>query len=255
LPAHLGAAAARNAGVARARGEVIAFLDDDDVWLKEKIARQLPVLLAAGPDVAAVTCAAELRSEEGRVTVVAPSRDLSRLLLWQCPVAPSTVVLRRSAFEAVGGFDESLTRIEDWDMWLRLTDHHEFAVIPDVLVQRAVTDLPTDVGLHYALLAEDRLSERIDRLPARERRAVRAKHRLAQGVYLARLGEHRRARRALGEAWRLNPATVRPLVHLARPWVGEKAWQAVRRGRDRIREAIVARRGSRPGQPGGSRPR
>jgi glycosyltransferase involved in cell wall biosynthesis len=111
---HRGIAGARNAGVAAATGQLIAFLDADDEWLPEKLAMQVE-LLAVRDDVAAVH--AHMRSVLAPGTPCPPWLPAEWLTVAQPSYHPSTWLVRREAFDLIGTFDERFTAGEDFD-WL-----------------------------------------------------------------------------------------------------------------------------------------
>ena len=122
-----GAAAARNMGIAGARGQWIAFLDADDEWLPAKLEKQTAAI-SATPEATFVFCASEEFSFDGqslgdtfRGWPVTAGREAWKALLACNFVATPTVVARRALLVQLGGFDETLKVAEDQDMWIRLT--------------------------------------------------------------------------------------------------------------------------------------
>jgi glycosyltransferase involved in cell wall biosynthesis len=118
-----GVGAARNSGAAAARGRWIAFLDDDDVWAPDKLASQLAAATASGRGwvyTGEVHVDRELRLLGGGPPL--PPAEALRLLgsVNSIPAGGSTVLVRADLLTAVGPFDTSLRRTEDWDMWIRL---------------------------------------------------------------------------------------------------------------------------------------
>jgi len=115
-----GASAARNAGAAAATGEWLAFLDDDDEWLPGKLGRQLTWLEEMGGQFGATGILVAESDGTRKARPGPPSGQVpwGRLLEANL-VCTASVVMRRALFESVGGFDESLLRAEDWDLWLR----------------------------------------------------------------------------------------------------------------------------------------
>ncbi len=134
-----GLSGARNAGIRRARGEFIALLDSDDIFLPRKIERQVADL-AAHPECGVSYCRAVhfYDGDPGRTFDIAyryySGGEVFPHLLRMNFINPLTVVLRRSAIERAGLFDESYRRSEDWEYWVRLAYAGiEFRYLPEAL--------------------------------------------------------------------------------------------------------------------------
>lgn len=130
----IGGAAARNLGVTKAKGDLIAFLDDDDIWLEGKVDKQIAFL--NGHDSYGAVLCSELRvnMQTGHSSVSRPGRvDRRRLIAhFPCP-GTSCLMMRRPLFAMVGGFNPTLRRLQDWDFYLRLCAITELGVIREPL--------------------------------------------------------------------------------------------------------------------------
>lgn len=132
-----GASAARNRGVRETDGRWLAFLDSDDLWRPEKLACQLAALEARPECPACYT--EEVWYRHGRWANprkihAKPSGWIFSRCLALCLISPSSILLRRDVFDALGGFDESLPACEDYDLWLRLTSRHPVHLVPERLI-------------------------------------------------------------------------------------------------------------------------
>jgi glycosyltransferase involved in cell wall biosynthesis len=131
-----GPAMARNAAIERARGEWIAFLDDDDLWAPGKLRAQL-VRAEAGAHGFSYTGRIEVddRLNPLRNRPAAKPDDLLRELLATNPIGgPSNVVIRRDLLDRIGGFDERLPPLEDWDLWIRAAIEATADVCDELLI-------------------------------------------------------------------------------------------------------------------------
>jgi len=119
-----GVSAARNRGIAESSGQFIAFLDSDDLWLPQKLSEQVEFFNQM-PD--ALICQTEEvwirngRRVNPKKRHKKPSGMIFEPSLELCLVSPSAVMIRRSLFDRVGRFDETLPACEDYDLWLRIS--------------------------------------------------------------------------------------------------------------------------------------
>ncbi|MFP4391698.1 MAG: glycosyltransferase family 2 protein [Desulfohalobiaceae bacterium] len=133
-----GVAAARNLGIKKAKGEYIALLDSDDLWLLQKLQMQLEFTLQGGWQITqtdelwfrqGVRVNPGLRQQKRAGWIFEPSLEL-------CLVSPSCALFHRSLWEELGGFDEGLLAAEDYDFWLRCSLHYPVGFCPLKLVHR-----------------------------------------------------------------------------------------------------------------------
>jgi glycosyltransferase involved in cell wall biosynthesis len=124
--AHFGAGAARNAGIRHAKGEWIAFIDSDDVWLPRKL-ELVMAAIRAHPE-ANLVCHSEehIMKDGGRRPLdyggrYDPCRPVGPQLFFSNLFSPSAVTCTRSLLHKAGLFDESLASWQDYDLWLRMS--------------------------------------------------------------------------------------------------------------------------------------
>jgi len=132
-----GASGSRNAGAAASGSEFIAFLDDDDVWLPEHLARALAEIDRTGAD-AVISGLRRIKHDGAVQSIVIPPCEVieGRMFDKNFGMTGSNLVIRRSAFERVGGFDTALPVFNDWDFLIRMIDGGVgYAVVKDLTVE------------------------------------------------------------------------------------------------------------------------
>lgn len=138
-PENRGVAAARNRGMWEARGEFIAFLDDDDEWLPGKLSLQVDLMHRSGTEVGFIYTGVETVLPGGRrqQDPARASGDIYREMLLRNIIhgGSQSVLLRRSLIADIGYFDEQLPAIEDYDYWLRISRRYKAGCVSEPLVR------------------------------------------------------------------------------------------------------------------------
>lgn len=137
--------AARNLGLQHATSEYVAFIDSDDLWYPTKLEEQIKAFQNTSlPRLGLIYCNYDLIDFEGNLITDAPKFELDPKIRGnvfdqlisgnKIAGSASAVMIKRSCFETVGEFDESLRMGEDWDMWLRLAEKFTFDYVQKSLV-------------------------------------------------------------------------------------------------------------------------
>ncbi|HLF30780.1 MAG TPA: glycosyltransferase family 2 protein [Xanthomonadales bacterium] len=218
-----GPSAARNRGIAEASGELIAFLDHDDVWHADKLAMQV-AFLDLQPDAGVATCFSAVIDEHGgclgwRLGGHAAGNVYTELLEWDMVSGGSVVVVRRRALLMIGPFDETLRFREDWDMWIRLARRVSFATVPRALV--GYTRRPRNSSREYEQMAREgalvlQKARADDPTIGQARlRFYAARDLFAIACFCAMDEKHELAWGYLARSWSITPA---PMLRSPRRW-------------------------------------
>jgi len=137
---NMGHAESRNVGIRAAEGELIAFLDHDDIWLPQKLARQVGVL-EENPDAAMVFCDVEVFGPHAKGLYIdqrtVPPRPS---LIWflthrNCVITVSAVLVRKQALLDIGLFDSRYSTCDDFDAWIKILSRAPIVRLPETLAR------------------------------------------------------------------------------------------------------------------------
>ncbi len=237
-----GQSAARNTGIANARGEYLAFLDDDDEFLPTKIEQQVQVLDAAPPEVGMVyvwvsrigpsgdVVGESCRTSEGYVFEEALALGLSLTIC-------STAMLRRSVFDVVGRFDETIRRAADADFFCRVTRDFRIASILEILVRYHIghpsLSEPYNVSKRELIVRRDYVlchqAKYSVELASRGHVRSAVWRRLA--IFEWRIGNHAKAMRAILHAFVADPKTAWYVARFLGKWAFGRLVMPIPQGR------------------------
>jgi glycosyltransferase involved in cell wall biosynthesis len=235
-----GAARARNIGVENARGQYIAFQDSDDQWLPEKLERQMDAF-ASLPQGVGVIYSGYWRTIGDEKTYL-PSKDsgpkegdIRTNLLKENIVATVTVVIRKECFLRAGGFDEGLPRLQDWELWIRVSCFSLFKFIDEPLVITYYQTQSITANQDALIRAFNVILEKHHDTYARDRKT------LAHACFL--IGTHlwysegstREEKQYLRKAAILNPAKVPYLFYAMLTLFSKETFNTMRKIYRRVR--------------------
>jgi len=150
---NVGLAATRNRGIQLARSEYISFIDADDLWTPEKLAAQWAAL-EAQPAAAIAYSWTDYIDESGRFLYPGSHQTCNgdvyaQLLVHNFFESGSNVLARKAVLVEMGGFDETLPSVEDWDLWLRIAARYPIAAVaaPQVLYRVASTSMSANLAV------------------------------------------------------------------------------------------------------------
>lgn len=141
-----GSAGARNFGISLAKGEFIAFQDSDDLWYRDKLEKQVPVLTSLPKSYGMVYSHMMLRLPEGDVLFKPSSRGrqehsaLDRMLCGSTGIGIQTCLIRRECFSKVGGIDTNLRALDDREFFIRFSQYFDMYELSVPLVTYIVGD-------------------------------------------------------------------------------------------------------------------
>jgi glycosyltransferase involved in cell wall biosynthesis len=143
MPENGGASAARNEGIRQAKYDYIAFQDSDDYWLPEKLEEQMYKMTQASEKTGLVYCRMRGKGIDGEMLVCPEESvplkslegDMLPLLMRENVIGAPTMLFRRKCLEQLGGFDENLRCIEDWELVLRVAERWEIGLADEILVE------------------------------------------------------------------------------------------------------------------------
>lgn len=235
-----GLPAARNTGIQAAQGEYLAFLDSDDLWLPEKLDEQIR-FLRNDTDMGIIFSDASAFNEKGMIRKSILKEEnictgfcFQRLFMGNYLVMPTVMIRKRCLVES-GLFDESLTAVEDYDLWLRISLFYKIGFVDKVLAMYRVH--PSNMSGDFCRLMDNEIKviQKIVRLhPGPVKKMGRqVSFRFCSlynqyGLEWIEKGEARQAKRSFLRAIKARPWQLRSYYYLLGTIAGKRGFERLR---------------------------
>ena len=235
-----GGAAARNTGILESSGEHVAFLDDDDEWYPEKLARQMNAMLASPAEVGGIYTGYFIVNRgdgqiRGQIVPTERGDIYPALLAGNCIGGTSCMLLRRSCFDQIGLFDERLPSFQDYDLWLRASRKYHFDCIREPLLRYFVHGDKIWTNAEALTQGLELMLRKYGHAAAFRKKC--GTYYLALGVQHCEAGRFNAGRKALMRAARLNPLAMQSYAYLALAMLGGENFRRARQAQARLRLA------------------
>ena len=149
LEENKGANHARNVGIRNAVGNYIAFNDSDDLWLPEKLEKQMKLMLLEDSEQLGCVYCVVTKYQNGESVAISPDMEnigenaigsLRYYMLGHLFISTQSLLIKKSVLEEVGGFQEELKRLQDWELLLRISGKYKFTLVQEKLVDAYVRE-------------------------------------------------------------------------------------------------------------------
>ncbi len=219
-----GEAVARNTGIMNSDSEYIAFLDDDDEWLPEKLTLQVDLLKNSSLRVGVVyTGYIEVDLTSQKILKKRhPSKkgDIYKFLLIKNYVGiPSTVMVRRVCFDRIGLFDKMIPYPTDYDLWIRISKEFHFEYIEKPLVKYHIHKNSISANAETRIRGIELMLERYSKAFSSHRNAYSQYH-IRLGVLYCCNGNTKNGRKYFLRAMRIYPVAIRAFFFLLLSFLG-----------------------------------
>ncbi|MDH4231470.1 MAG: glycosyltransferase [Nitrospirota bacterium] len=243
-----GEAGSRNTGILHATGEFIAFLDDDDTWVPDKLRLQMNVLENSPLKVGGIYSgfiAADCAGKKLQTKIPTKKGDIYRDLLVKNTIGtPSTVLIRRTCVETAGLFDEDICYGTDHDFYLRISRHFDFEFIAAPLVRYHIHD--SRISNNPEMMAKGlkamahKYRDEVGKLRHLRQRQIGLGY-LSAGVQFCYKGELTKGIRAFIASIRLYPFEPRAYFNLLISLLGKNNFIKIKKIKDLLLDPLRSR--------------
>lgn len=222
-----GAPYARNLGAEVAQGKYLAFLDSDDLWFPELLKSQLTVLANCPPNVGMICCGMVRKQGQTYRTFLPTRRSLTfdGILIFSDGLCASSFLIRKTAFQAVGGFDVMYSSFQDFDFLLRVAAKYQIDAVDDILLEYRLGD----DSISRNMIAKAKGLEQIIKTYSSDilRLGVMHRYLFRLGQYYVLSGNLQLGRRCWARALRYKFLDIKIWKHLLLTIVGVRLYRRV----------------------------
>lgn len=225
-----GDAVARNLGIANSKGEYIAFLDDDDSWLPEKLDLQMNLFKISTFPIGGVHAGymkIDLKSQKIVGLKFAEERgDIFNSILGENLINTSSVVIKKECIEEVGVFDESIPWCSDQDLWIRISEKYHWDCVKEALVKYGEHQVKLTKNFKLKIAGKERIIKKHSKWLRLNPKAF-CVHYHALGIIWCLIGDIGKGRSAFYKVLAVSPLNAKTICYCALSFLGSNLFRNV----------------------------